>query len=65
MPSQPSRFEGCEPRLGEALQRKADAPIKPGTAQAPCDIGLFGERQKQIDLFDDLFRECFKPKNPA
>lgn len=54
MRSQPSlsnpSLPGCEARLGEALQRKADAPIKPKAAQAPCDIGLFGDSHQQKEL---------------
>ena len=60
-PSNPS-LPGCEARQGEALQRKANAPIKPPAPQAPCDIGLFGDAQNQRDLFDQMLRECFAPK---
>ena len=54
MRSQPSlsnpSLPGCEARLGEALQRKADAPIKPKAAQAPCDVGLFGDSHQPKEL---------------
>lgn len=58
----PSNLPGFGDRIGEALQRKADAPIKPRAAQAACDVGLFGDTQNQHDLFDRLLRECFAPK---
>lgn len=58
MRSQPS-LSNFGDRIGEALQRKADAPIKPRAAQAACDVGLFGDTQNQHDLFDQLLRDCF------
>jgi hypothetical protein len=33
-------------------QRKADAPLKPRKDQAPCDVGLFSDDARQIDLLD-------------
>lgn len=55
MRSQPSRFSqtglpGCEARQDLALQRKADQPLKPKTAQAPCDLGLFGDAHTQTEM---------------
>jgi hypothetical protein len=41
---------GCEHRIGDALQRKADQPLKPQTAQSACDVGLFGDSHKQGEL---------------
>jgi hypothetical protein len=41
---------GTGPDLGGALQRAADAPIKPSKAQEPCDIGLFSDSSSQLDL---------------
>ena len=38
--------------LGQRLQRLADAPLIPHTAQKPCDIGLFDEvARRQLPLF--------------
>lgn len=36
---------------GELAQRRADEPLKPGVAQKPLDIGLFGDDAKQKTLF--------------
>ena len=36
------------------LQRKADSPLKPGKAQLPMDIGLFGSDADQLDLIECL-----------
>lgn len=43
-----------EERLAELAQRKAAESLKPSTAQKPCDIGLFSDTPKQIDLEDLL-----------
>lgn len=32
------------------LQRRADAPLRPGKAQEPADFGLFGDDSRQLDL---------------
>ena len=45
---------GCEPDLAGALQRKADAPLKPAVPQEPCDVGLFGDDTNQTDLIEAL-----------
>jgi hypothetical protein len=45
---------GCEPDLAGALQRKADSPLKPSRPQEPCDVGLFSDHSKQVDLVDRL-----------
>lgn len=42
---------GAEQRLGDSLQRKADAPLRPRAAQKPTDIGLFGDAHLQTDMF--------------
>lgn len=39
-----------EPHLGAALQRQAEAPMKPSKPQSPCDHGLFGDDRNQLDL---------------
>lgn len=31
-------------------QRRTDAPLKPKTAQRPCDAGLFGDEKDQLNL---------------
>jgi hypothetical protein len=51
---------GCEPDQAGALQRKADAPLKPRKPQEPCDLGLFSDENKQGDLIDQL--GMMKPK---
>lgn len=40
-------------RASEATmaQRAANAPLKPKTAQKPCDVGLFGDEANQEELF--------------
>ena len=32
-------------------ERKWHRPLKPGTEQRPCDIGLFSDDSKQRELF--------------
>lgn len=36
------------------LRRLSWAPLKPKAPQEPCDIGLFSDSAKQIDLMDCL-----------
>jgi hypothetical protein len=43
-----------EPRPIDVAKRQAVAPLKPSTAQKPCDIGLFSDTPKQVDLEDLL-----------
>ena len=43
-----------EERPAELAKLSAAAPMRPGTAQKPCDIGLFSDTPKQIDLEDLL-----------
>jgi hypothetical protein len=38
-------------RIGETLQRHANAPLKPSKPQTPCDSGLFGDAHKQGEMF--------------
>ena len=45
---------GCEPDIGGAVQRRADAPLKPAMPQEPCDAGLFGDDANQTDLIEAL-----------
>jgi hypothetical protein len=42
---------GAEQRPGAALQRRAEAPLKPRAEQKPMDFGLFGDERTQGDLF--------------
>ncbi|MDO8596402.1 MAG: hypothetical protein Q7R45_07245 [Sulfuricaulis sp.] len=42
-----------EPIRG-TLERKARAPLKPQTAQKPCDDGLFSDTANQLDLMEML-----------
>ena len=53
---------GCEPDLAGALQRKADAPLKPRKPQEPCDVGLFSDENKQVDLIDQLGKPKICPE---
>lgn len=39
------------PRIGQALQRRANAPLKPSKPQATLETGLFGDSHKQQELF--------------
>jgi hypothetical protein len=34
------------------LQRQADATLRPGKPQQPCDLGLFSDDAAQADLVD-------------
>lgn len=43
-----------EARPSDLAKLKSAAPLKPQTAQKPCDIGLFSDTAKQIDLEDML-----------
>jgi hypothetical protein len=45
-------FPGTAPDLAGALQRAADAPIRPSVAQVACDIGLFSDDASQLDLLE-------------
>lgn len=52
MRSHPSRSSQAElpdtPQcVGEALQRRANAPLLPAKPQQPIEIGLFGDQHKQ------------------
>ena len=53
---------GCEPDQAGALQRKADAPLKPRKPQEPCDLGLFSDENKQADLIDQLRKPKIGPE---
>lgn len=44
----------AKPDVAGMLQRKAELPLKPSKPQEACDIGLFGDEAKQIDLLDLL-----------
>jgi hypothetical protein len=44
-----------------ALQRKADARLRPSKPQAPCDHGLFSDESKQLDLVD-MTRRILTPR---
>ena len=64
MHSQPSRSDilpGCEARVKEALQRRANAPLKPSKPQQPMEAGLFGDGHQQRDMFDEMLRDFFQP----
>lgn len=38
-------------------RRLAAAPLKPSAPQEPCDVGLFGDGVKQLDLVDLVARK--------
>ena len=41
---------GAERRFGELAKRQAAAPLKPNKPQEPCDVGLFSDDARQLDL---------------
>lgn len=42
---------GCDREAAGVLaQRKADAPLKPRKPQEACDVGLFSDEPRQLDL---------------
>jgi hypothetical protein len=41
---------GTSPDLAGTAQRKADAPLKPKKPQEPCDLGMFSDSPRQLDL---------------
>lgn len=43
-----------EARPVDVAKRQAAAPLRPDVPQKPCDVGLFGDQTKQIDLEDLL-----------
>lgn len=43
---------GAGYELGELARRRAAAPLKPSKPQQACDVGLFGDDARQIDLVD-------------
>lgn len=48
-------FPGVQPVTDQdRLKVQADAPLRPSKAQRACDVGLFGDAHKQVDLVDIL-----------
>jgi hypothetical protein len=48
---------GLNPRSRDqrtVAERKWTAPLKAPAEQKPCDVGLFGDGAKQMDLIDRL-----------
>ena len=46
-----SVLPGAERATDAAIaQRRTDAPLKPKTAQRPCDAGLFGDSANQQEF---------------
>jgi len=43
---------GMAPDIAGMLRRKAAAPLKPTKPTLPCDIGLFSDDAKALDLVD-------------
>lgn len=53
-------FPGIVPppeSAARAIQRKANAPLKPKAEQKPCDVGLFSDDRDQLDLVDQARRK--------
>ena len=42
---------GAERDPAALAKKLASEPLKPGKAQLPCDVGLFGDQHKQEELF--------------
>ena len=42
---------GAEQKAAQALQRKANEPLRPRVAQKAADVGLFGDGHLQTSLF--------------
>ncbi len=40
------------PQLADHAKRQTAAPLRPGTPQKPCDIGLFSDDAAQVDIED-------------
>jgi hypothetical protein len=45
-------LSGTSPSVREVLAKRAAAPLRPGKAQAACDVGLFGDDASQLDLVE-------------
>lgn len=43
---------GCEPNISNSTRRLNAAPLKPTKPQKCCDIGLFSDDARQVDLED-------------
>jgi hypothetical protein len=41
-------------RPADLAKRLAQAPLQPAKEQKPCDLGLFSDDAKQVDLIDIL-----------
>lgn len=50
MPIGQFSIPGTAPDVAGAVQRAADAPLKPAKPQEPCDLGLFSDSPRQLDL---------------
>jgi len=51
--------------LAELARRRAAAPLKPATAQRPCDVGLFSDQAAQVDLVDLARKPVSSSSSPA
>ena len=49
--SNQTELPDTQARIGDHLQRKANAPLKPSKPQQSIEIGLFGESHKQGEMF--------------
>jgi len=45
-----SVLPGAERKPAELARRLAAGPLKPAAEQKPCDVGLFSDDAKQLDL---------------
>jgi hypothetical protein len=49
--SSQTEFPDTQPRVGDTLQRRANAPLLPTKPQQPIETGLFGDQHKQGEMF--------------
>lgn len=50
-PSDQTELPDTQPRIGETLQRRANAPLRPTKPQSSTEFGLFGDTHKQGEFF--------------
>lgn len=51
-------FRRRQDDLKQTLTRRAAAPLRPGVPQVACDVGLFGDTHRQLDLVDLVRTPC-------
>lgn len=50
-PSSQTELPDTQPRVGDTLQRRANAPLRPSQPQQSIEHGLFGDAHQQGELF--------------